>query len=203
MAIYHISLNFAQLPGAALDEFTSGIIAGLTDNPAFPAPAVSLADLAAAQTAFEDALTAMTQGGQQATADKNNKRAALVALLRKEANYAQLASENDLPTMLSSGFLVNSTSRTQSPLATPGIVEIDNGMTTQLVVRAQGVDNARAYEAQVKNGAGWQPAGTFTQARRIVLAGLTPGSTYAVQVRGVGGSTGYSDWSDPVSHMAM
>ena len=30
-----------------------------------------------------------------------------------------------------------------------------------------------------------------------------PGVTYTVQVRGVGGTTGYSDWSDPVSHMAM
>ena len=49
----------------------------------------------------------------------------------------------------------------------------------------------------------WQPAGVFTQARGIVLSGLTPGNTYSVQARGIGGSTGYSDWSDPVSHMAM
>ena len=63
---------------------------------------------------------------------------------------------------------------------------IDNGMSTQLVVRLQGVDNARAYEMQVKNGTGgWQPAGVFTQAR------------------GVGGSMGYSDWSDPGSHMVI
>jgi hypothetical protein len=43
----------------------------------------------------------------------------------------------------------------------------------------------------------------FTQARRIVLTGLTPGVTYAVRVRAIGGSTGFSDWSDPISHMAM
>jgi hypothetical protein len=43
----------------------------------------------------------------------------------------------------------------------------------------------------------------FTQARRMVLTNLTPGTTYAVEVRAIGGSTGYSDWSDPVSHMAM
>ena len=77
-------------------------------------------------------------------------------------------------------------------------------MTTQLIVRALGVDNARAYEAQVKSGTGgWVPAGTFTQARRMVLTGLTPGQIYSVQIRGVGGSLDYSDWSDPVSHMAM
>ena len=159
MAIYHVLLNFAQLPDSDLDEFTSGVVAGLTGNPAFSTPAVSPADLSAAQTAFEDAMTAMTQGGTQATAVKNNARAALMALLRKEASYVQLTGANDLAVLLSSGFLVNSTNRTKSPLDTPNIVEIDNGMTTQLVVRAQGVDNARAYEAQVKNGGGWQPAG--------------------------------------------
>jgi Domain of unknown function (DUF4372) len=90
-------------------------------------------------------------------------------------NYVQLTADNDLPTMLSSGFLVNSNSRTQSPLDTPNIVSIDNGMTTQLIVRGQGVDNARWYEAQVKNGTGgWTPAGTFTQSRRIVLADSPP-----------------------------
>ena len=56
----------------------------------------------------------------------------------------------------------------------------------------------------MKNGTGgFVPAGTFTQARRMVLTGLNPGQSYTVQIRAVGGSTGYSDWSDPVSHMAM
>jgi hypothetical protein len=42
-----------------------------------------------------------------------------------------------------------------------------------------------------------------TKARGIVVPGLTPGAMYDVQVRGIGGTTGYSDWSDPVSHMCM
>jgi hypothetical protein len=203
MATYHVSLSFAQLPDSDLDEFTGAVIAGLTGNAAFPTPAVSIADLTAAQTAFEDAMTAMSQGGTQATAAKNAARQTLVGLLRQEATYVQLAGKNDLPTLLSSGFLVNDTNTAQSPLDKPGILGLDNGMTTQLIARVQGVDNARSYEAQVKNGGGWTPAGVFTQTRRMVLTGLTPGQIYSVQVRAVGGSTGYSDWSDPVSHMAM
>jgi fibronectin type III domain protein len=203
MATYHVSLNFAQLPDSDLDEFTGAVIAGLTGNAAFPTPAVSIADLTAAQTAFEDAMTAMSQGGTQATAAKNNARQTLVGLLRQEATYVQLAGKNDLPTLLSSGFQVNDTNTAQSPLDKPSIIGLDNGMTTQLIARVQGVDNARSYEAQVKNGGGWTPAGVFTQTRRMVLTGLTPGQIYSVQVRAVGGSTGYSDWSDPISHMAM
>jgi chitodextrinase len=48
----------------------------------------------------------------------------------------------------------------------------------------------------------WVPGGVFTQARKIVVENLTPGTTYTFQVRAVGGSTGYSGWSDPVSHMS-
>ena len=116
----------------------------------------------------------------------------------------QLNSHNDLPTLLSSGFEANNGPGSQSPLAKPAILAILNEASTQLVVRGAAVNNAHAYEAQIKNGTGgWQPAGTFTQTRRLVLTNLTPGQTYTVQIRAVGGSTGYSDWSDPVSHMAM
>ncbi|MGC3960598.1 MAG: hypothetical protein QM813_22500 [Verrucomicrobiota bacterium] len=65
------------------------------------------------------------------------------------------------------------------------------------------LDNARAYEARVRVGTQpWQSAGVFTKARGLLLEELIPGQLYDVQARGVGGSTGYSDWSDPVSHMA-
>jgi hypothetical protein len=48
---------------------------------------------------------------------------------------------------------------------------------------------------------GWKPAGSFTAARRIILTSLTSGTVYNVRARAIGGSTGYSDWSDPSSHI--
>jgi hypothetical protein len=201
---YRVNLGFTEYPDSDLDEFTKNIIACLTGNTSFPTPPITLANLGTLETAFANALAAAAQGGTQLTAVKNAAREALVTAMRKTASYVQTIASQDVAMLLSSGFLANSTSKTQSPLDTPNIVQIDNGMSTQLVVRLQGVDNARAYEMQVKNGTGgWQPAGVFTQARGIVVANLTPGNTYSVQARGVGGSTGYSDWSDPVSHMVM
>jgi hypothetical protein len=41
----------------------------------------------------------------------------------------------------------------------------------------------------------------FGTAIRVVIPGLTPGVVYTLQGQAVGGSTGFSDWSDPVSHM--
>jgi hypothetical protein len=35
------------------------------------------------------------------------------------------------------------------------------------------------------------------------IDGLTPGTTYMFQVRAIGGSTRYSDWSNPVSRVCV
>lgn len=204
MQNFRVSLSFAGLPDADLDEFASKIIASLTGNAAYPTPAVSLADLGTLQSAFHHALTAAAQGGTQLTAAKNQAREALVDALRKEAAYVQGLASHDLSLLLTSGFEANSTNRAQNQLETPVILSLDNGMSTQLVARLQAVANAKAYEVRINTGnTPWQDMGTFTQARRIVLTNLTPGSSYTVQARAIGGSTGQSDWSDPVSHMAM
>ncbi len=76
-------------------------------------------------------------------------------------------------------------------------------MTTQLLLRMQAVTNAKAYQVQYHNGtATWQELGIFPNTRGIRLTALTPGSVYTVRARAVGGSTQYSEWSDPISLMA-
>ncbi len=66
------------------------------------------------------------------------------------------------------------------------------------------VPTARAYEVRMKNGTGdYQTVGIFTYVRLILIPGVIPGQIYTVQVRAIGGITGYSDWSDPASRMAM
>jgi len=37
----------------------------------------------------------------------------------------------------------------------------------------------------------------------IAINGLSAGTLYKLEVRAIGGSTGYSDWSDSVEHMSM
>ena len=201
---YRVNLSFATYAGADLDNFTTIVSTALDGNASFPLLPLTLAALGSLQTTFHDALAAMAQGGRQATAEKNAARDALVTALRAIAAYVQVVAAQDLAMLLSSGFLSNSTTRTRLPLITPNIVQIDNGMSTELVLRLTPVENARAYEIQVKTGTtDWQPAGISTNSRGVVITGLTPGLIYTVQVRAIGGSTGYSDWSDPVSHMAM
>ncbi|MFZ0828844.1 MAG: fibronectin type III domain-containing protein [Verrucomicrobiia bacterium] len=130
-------------------------------------------------------------------------RDALVSALRQIAAYIQSLALDTVSAVLSSGFDVVIPNHTQTPLARPVLNDLDNSITTQLQLSMQAVTNAKAYQVQFQNGtAAWQELGIFPNTRGILLKGLTPGSIYSVRVRAVGGSTQYSDWSDPISLMA-
>ena len=82
-------------------------------------------------------------------------------------------------------------------------MRVENEGTTKLSVRLQPVDYAKSYEVRATNGATTPPASVISaQARRIVIGNLTPGTTYNISARAIGGSEGVSEWCDPVSHMA-
>ena len=106
--------------------------------------------------------------------------------------------------LLSSGFDVASTNRTPAPLDTPSILDILNNVSGQLVVRGQGVLNGRLYlvRASTDGGSTWVDMGKFNGARRMLLQPVIPGTVYTVAICALGGSTGQSPWSDPVSRMA-
>jgi hypothetical protein len=113
-------------------------------------------------------------------------------------------ANDDSAAILSSGFSVNSINRTSTTLPKPSIENIDNFASTQFMVKLTTIPNARVHEVRINPGDDrCENAGVFAQSRHILLENLKPGSTYTIQARTVGGKTGYSDWSDPVSHMSL
>ena len=204
-----VLLGFTNAPDHNVEETTLAVLDNLYGNAAFPTPPVVNADLTATLEAFSAAIAAQAQGGTAATAEKNNVRDALVGLLRQLAGYVQETSGNNLATLLSSGFDAVSTNRASTPLPPPAIRAILNGNSGQLLATVGAIANAKCYEGRYAALAGngtpgpWQNAGLFTNSRSMPLNGLTPGTICTVQVRAIGGSTGYSDWSDPSSHMSL
>jgi hypothetical protein len=200
---YRVSRDFVSDADSDLDEFANIVAQCLANNPAFPTPPVMPADLTALDVTFRNAIAAAT-GDPQDTAAKEKAREALLDALRKDANYVESIANHDLETLLSSGYYANSTNHAQSPLDQPGVLELSNLAATQLLLRVTPVTNARSYQVQTNtNGNGaWTEAGIYTQARRIVLTSLTPGTVYNGRARAIGGSTGYSDWSKVASQMA-
>ena len=209
MSQLRVQLGFTNAPDQGLLDTTESVLTNLYGKPAYPTPPVTQAALTAARDAFLLAIGVAAQGGTAATADKANKRDTLVGLLRQLAGYVQEKHGNNLATLLSSGFDAVSTNRAQQPLEKPQIREILNGNSGQLIVRVGAVKNAKNYEvryAAVAPGGApgpWQGGGLFSNSRSMPISGLTPGTNYMIEVRAIGGSTGYSDWSDPSSHMSM
>jgi hypothetical protein len=197
-------LAFAQLPDVALDDFSGGVIEGLTGNGAYPNPPVAVAQLTTLKVALESAIAAQTQGGTGATAAKNNAADALIAALRKNANYVENECNNDLATLLSSGYDSASTNRAQTPLGKVQIIGVDHDTSGQLKLRINPVANAKGFDGRIKSAnSDYGPTQSFPNSRSIVFKELAAGTTYTMQVRAVGGLTGLGDWSDPISHMAM
>jgi hypothetical protein len=67
----------------------------------------------------------------------------------------------------------------------------------------------RRNEARARKGAALKrktqklSAGLYTDSRAIAINGFGAGQTNKLGVRAIGGSTGYSDWSDSGEHMSM
>ena len=202
-----IADGFRGQSAEQLAATAGGIITGLTGNPAFPSLPVELKTVQAAVDELNAALAAQAHGGTAATAEKNNKQEALITLLRKLKHHVEDNCGNDPATVLSSGFQTAVATRTRAPLANPSILGVDRGNSGELVLKVTPIARTKCYEVRsaavgAENAPGaWQSAGLFTNSRAITIAGLVPGTTYSFQVRAFGGSTRYSDWSNPVSCM--
>jgi len=196
-------------------DFAQGVEEGMDKNPNFPNPPLPLVppvpadpdaptDLQTLRLDFTAARVAAADGGKQLTAVKDQKRELLTEALHALAMYVQTVARTNLVVLLSSGFEACSINRAQVPLQKPAILAMVNETSGQLLLRGQSVLNARSYQAQASldGGKTWMEMGGFTGARRIVLQPVTPGAVYTARFRAVGGSTKYSDWSDPVSHIA-
>ena len=180
------------------------IINELTGNAAFPTPPITMAALTTARDDFTAKISAAQVGGPMATAAKNNSRGVLLGMMRKLAGYVQLSSNDDMAILLSSGFLAMSTDRASAPLEKPHGLTIKNGNSGQLVASINTIKNTSMYEGRAKDTTGnWLPSIFTGDSRHITFDGLTPGTNYTIQVRALGGATGQSDWSDPISHMSM
>ena len=179
--------------------------------PSFPTPPVTAAVLESEINSFATAKAAQAQGGTAATAAKNNARGTLTGLLQQLAFYVQVTSNDDLALLLSTGFEPVSQNRTQTQLAKPTLIRIKNGLSGQSLATISPDRNARCAQLIVaeiaeidETGAPgpFRPPIIHTSSVNIPVDDLTPGKLYAMQGRFVGGLTGFSDWSDVVTHRA-
>lgn len=197
--IIRVALYFAGYGDNELNSFASLSVSCLKTNPLFPNLPVDALALSGLQVDFDQKLTVAKQGGKVDTAKKNLARGLLIAALRQNAAYVQSLGLTNLADVLSSGYDVVSTNKTQSPLTTP-MFELDNSFPGQITVGLSAVVNAKSYQVQSSIGTGpWQELGIFPNTRGIIIPNLTSATICNVRVRAIGGSTQYSQWSATVS----
>jgi len=195
--------NFYKYPGSQLVTFATNVSVNL-DPGTFSNLAVSPSQLKLMADDLNAKLAAMITGGTVETAAKNSIFDALTDALNRDANCVEDFPGLTLEMLLNTGYLPASTNRASSPLDDTAIVSLLNNGTTQVLLQLAPVLNAKTYQVQSSTDGGktWAEACLSTQARRIVLTGLVPGTTYLVRARAIGGSTGASNWCSPGSIMS-
>jgi len=196
-------MAWVNSPDAELDSLVETVAAKMTGNVYFTTPDPPLASITAANDTFRLKVTAMQQGGTQATADRDAARAVLVGLLRQLVVYIEKEAQNDEVKLRSTGFDVDSSDHSTITLTKPAIQGIDFGVTGSVILHCGAMGSAKFLLVQTRTGGGaWVDALVSTQARNIVVPKLVSGQMYDFRVQAGAGGGQVSDWSDPVSHLA-
>jgi hypothetical protein len=181
------------------------IISSLTGNADYPAPSPSLPVMQAAADDFQSAIAAAADGGKALTSQKNQKRKALVVLVRALACYVQATCNGDYTVLLRSGFPAHKSRAPIGTLTAPSKLRVFLGsLTGQLDASVAPLFGALTYNWRLTTAA--QPDVLVqtkqTSAASVTFSGLTPGVIYSLQANGVG-SAGPGPWIGPAARMVV
>jgi hypothetical protein len=203
--------GFRTMKPEVVFSTSQAIYDALNGNANIPAPPVpfDLPTLFAANQALSAANSAALDGGKKAMAVRNHCKEVVVKILDQLAKYVQANCKDDMTIFLSSGFKAQSSTKTVAPTLSESIRSVQLGPNSgQVQVRLVAVQGAGSYElrwAPVPAGGvptAWTTQSTLNLRLAMVVSGLTPGTTYAFQARALTQS-GYADWSDSVTQMAL
>ena len=196
------------------DVATQGVavVDGMTNNPKFVNPPVNPADLKTQVETFASLIAAAADGSKKAITERKKQRAVVVKMLRQLGHWVEANCNDDAATLQSSGYQQQATpvrNASPQPLDGPPTFKLENGPNSgQVVLRGKPVFKAVSYTVHYapmgsdgKPGS-WTEMSPVTVIRSITVNGLTPGTTYAFQVRALG-RAGYTNWGDSVTRMAM
>ncbi len=185
------------------------VVTGLTGNTKFTNLPVDLTVLKSTLDTYAVGIGEARDGGRKAIATRNKQGENIIRMLRELATYVELHCKDDMDTFLSSGFNPRSTTRVApQPLAQPKILNLNQGNSGELLVTVQAVRKAKHYELHYGPvGAGGATPASWValilpNAKIATVSGLTPGTTYAFQVRAYG-VLGYTGWSSSATRMSI
>ena len=184
---------------AALISLAKAIAEGLTGNASFPNPDPSVASINKAIADLEAAETAARTRLAGAVETREEKRAALIALLHGAKAFVQKvvdASPAQAPALIKSVAMGVGKANTHGKR----VFAVKQGTLSGSVSIEAGVAGPRAsYEWEYSSDGGktWLPMPP-TSRSKTALTGLQPGASYSFRFRSVT-KAGPSDWSQPLA----
>jgi hypothetical protein len=203
-------LGFNKIAAPVLLARATAVLAGVYGDPTdYANPPIAAADFKADVDAFSATITAALDGGKKAVAARAHQGEVVIKALRQLGHYAEANCKDDMPTFLKSGFQAKSTVTSATTSLSQFIRNIQQGANSgQLLVTIAAVLKASSYDLRwAAMGAGATPGPWTSQLVSktrppTTISGLTPGTTYAFQVRSLINSV-LSDWSDSVTIICM
>ena len=171
----------------------------MTDNPNFLTPQPPAEDFLAQFEAFQDDALAVLHAEtvlRDAVARRDQRRAAMTAMMNVRAAYVQEASNGNRQVILSSGLDVKNPATRVTTLAAPTNLRAElNGEAGVMKLRWEAVDHARTYPLQYSPDVQprqWVQLENTTKTQ--VTKKLEVGMTYVFRVAAAG-TPGQSNWS--------
>ena len=190
-----------KLPARMADAITyaQAIVEAMTGNASFPTPTPTLAAIGAAISALQTAETAALSRVKGAVAVRNDKRAALVTLLKQLKAYVQTVVDANVE---NGGAIIQSATLAvrKTPAHKPRVFGAATGVvsgTAKLVAASAGPRSGYEWDYSLDGGKTWVQAPSTLQAKTTVT-GLTPGATVQFRYRPVT-KAGEGNWSQAVS----
>ena len=208
----HVKLNYGPLNDKDVATQGVAVVDGLTNNPKLPNPPIKPEDLKAQVETYASLIVAAADGSKKAITERKKQRAVVVKMLRQLGHWVEANCNDDAATLQSSGYQQKAPSVRNTPpqaLDGPPSFKVENGpISGQVVLRGKPVSKAVSYTVHYaplgsdgKPGT-WTEMSPVTTLRSIIVNSLTPGATYAFQIRALG-RAGYTNWSDSVTRMSM
>ena len=177
----------------------------LTGAPPLP---VDMATVKAATDLLLTKITAAAEGGKTAVAEKNRQKDVVVKLLTQLAYYAEANCKDNITIFLSFGFTPAASTNAKTPPVSESIRKVEPGPNSgEMLITLMKFLYAVSYLVQfapVVNGVvgAWTSKPVAGILPPFLITGLTPGTTYVFQARALT-KTGYSDWSESVTRIAL
>ena len=201
-----VDFSTTKYTDARLYTKANHIIDKMDGNPHFVAAQSFLPALREANTSYIAALAKTQSGSKEATALKNQARAALIGVLKQIAAQVQTISDGDRTVILSSGYDVNKKWSKVGPLNKPTNFRLQQGSNKgSIYLVCDPIPGAGIYEVEYTEGIPtpnslWMKQ-TSTK-RKITIANLTSGQQYTFRMAG-GCSHLSRIWSEVISSYVL